>query len=207
MSDASASPFAAFNFNDGMAFAKQLWQGLPTGALGNGFGSLSHPLSPTLDIAELDKRLQDLRTVEHWLNLNLTMLRSTIQAIEVQRGTVAALQSFSDALKTGGMPAPPAAAAPAAETPTDVPPPDNPSGSLFDAAQWWRQLQTQFTDVAQQTLAASQAGLSSTGLAPSQGASAAAARAKPAKSPARKARSTTAPSPSGRRQSRTRNPR
>lgn len=53
------------------------------------------PFKPTLDIGELDKRIQELRTVEQWLSLNLTLLRNTIQAMEVQRGTLAALKQMS----------------------------------------------------------------------------------------------------------------
>ncbi|MDO4683027.1 MAG: hypothetical protein Q4B17_09620 [Lautropia sp.] len=53
------------------------------------------PFKPTLDIGELDKRIQELRTVEQWLSLNLTLLRNTIQAMEVQRGTLEALKQMS----------------------------------------------------------------------------------------------------------------
>ncbi len=48
---------------------------------------------PTMDIKELDKRISDFRAVEGWLNLNLNMLQITIQGLEVQRATLAAMQS------------------------------------------------------------------------------------------------------------------
>ena len=61
---------------------------------GMGAGSLGGGLSTD----ELDKRITDLKAVESWLNLNLSMLRTSIQAMEVQRGTIAALKSMSDSM-------------------------------------------------------------------------------------------------------------
>jgi hypothetical protein len=49
----------------------------------------------TLLTADLDKKIADLKAVEAWLNINMSMLRATIQALEVQRGTLAALKSMS----------------------------------------------------------------------------------------------------------------
>jgi hypothetical protein len=69
---------------DGFGFLKQFWGGLPNSSV----------MTPTTDLQELDKRIADLKTVEQWLNLNLNMLRTTIQGIEVQRATLATLQSF-----------------------------------------------------------------------------------------------------------------
>ena len=60
--------------------------------------ALPAAMSPTLSIEELDKRISDLRAIEQWLSLNQNMLRSTIQGLEVQRGTIATLQSFGKAM-------------------------------------------------------------------------------------------------------------
>lgn len=78
--------------------------------------NLPASLAPTMDIDELDKRIADLKTVEQWLNVNLSMLRGTIQGMEVQRGTLAALKSFGDTLAPNaqGLAAMAAAAAQAA---------------------------------------------------------------------------------------------
>lgn len=59
-------------------------------------------VAPTLDPAELEKRIQDLRTVQFWLEQNARMLGMTIQALEVQRMTLATLQGMNvpvDALR------------------------------------------------------------------------------------------------------------
>ena len=59
-----------------------------------GFGSAF----PGLDTEELEKRIKDLKSVENWLNLNLNILKSTIQGLEVQHATMMALKSFGDAV-------------------------------------------------------------------------------------------------------------
>ena len=55
-------------------------------------------VAPTFDVNELDKRIADLRAVEQWLQLNGTMLRTTIQTLEVQRATIATLKGISGAM-------------------------------------------------------------------------------------------------------------
>jgi len=77
---------------DTLEFVKNLWSGM--NVPGMGAGSLGGGLSTD----ELDKRITDLKAVESWLNLNLSMLRTSIQAMEVQRGTIAALKSMSDSM-------------------------------------------------------------------------------------------------------------
>ena len=49
---------------------------------------------PTLDPKEIEKRIADLRSVEGWLNMNLNMIRFSIQGLELQRAT---LQAMHDA--------------------------------------------------------------------------------------------------------------
>lgn len=82
---------------DTLEFVKNLWGGMNVpgmGMPGMGAGGLGGGLSTD----ELDKRITDLKAVENWLNLNLSMLRTSIQAMEVQRGTIAALKSMSDSM-------------------------------------------------------------------------------------------------------------
>ena len=52
-------------------------------------------VAPTIDPAELDKRIQELRTVQYWLEQNARMLGATIQALEVQRMTLSTLQNMN----------------------------------------------------------------------------------------------------------------
>jgi hypothetical protein len=49
---------------------------------------------PTFDPKEVEKRIAELRSVEAWLQMNLNMLKFSIQGLEMQR---AALQAMKDA--------------------------------------------------------------------------------------------------------------
>lgn len=105
---ASAVP-AGGGLAGGMDLLRRFWGALPGGSAVPGF------LVPTVDVEELDKRISDLRAAESWLEVNLNMLRATVQGLEVQRHTIAALHSLSAmadgsgepkaAPATGGLPA------------------------------------------------------------------------------------------------------
>jgi len=72
---------------DSLEFLKSMW---------NGFGfALPGMVTPTLDVSELDKRITDLKAVEGWLRMNLNMLQMTIQGLDMQRATLAAMQAVS----------------------------------------------------------------------------------------------------------------
>jgi len=46
---------------------------------------------PTLDPKEVEKRVAELRSVEHWLEVNLNMVRFAIQGLEMQRSALLAM--------------------------------------------------------------------------------------------------------------------
>jgi hypothetical protein len=52
-------------------------------------------VAPTLNPQELDKRIDELRTVQFWLEQNARMLAATIQALEVQRMTLSTLHAMN----------------------------------------------------------------------------------------------------------------
>jgi hypothetical protein len=87
--------------SDTLDFVKNLWGSMSVPGI-----NLPSMASPTLSVDELDKKIADLKAVESWLNLNVSMLRGTIQALEVQRGTIATLKSMgatlANALKQPG---------------------------------------------------------------------------------------------------------
>lgn len=72
---------------DPLEFLKGMW-----GSMGFAVPGM---VSPTLDVEELDKRITDLKTVEGWLRMNLNMLQMSIQGLEMQRATLAAMQAIS----------------------------------------------------------------------------------------------------------------
>jgi len=143
---------------DSVEFVKRAWGGL----------NLPSTLVPTVDIDELDKRIADLKAVEQWLNMNLSMLHGTIQGLEIQRGTLAAVKAFGASMGGMGMPGtaqaqaarprpPPAAPAAAAPTPPPEPPPA-PAAAVppmiagINPGAWWNLLQQNFNQVAQAAL-------------------------------------------------------
>ncbi|MDH5245984.1 MAG: hypothetical protein OEW98_06000 [Betaproteobacteria bacterium] len=131
-------------------------------------------VAPTLDVNELDKRIADLRAVEQWLELNSSMLRTTIQTLEVQRATIATLKGISGAMlapltkpgqkpDAGGLPpnvfvmpaAPPAEESPAPARRSNrkrhkakAPHPPTVADAPLNPTAWWNTLQDQFTKIA-----------------------------------------------------------
>ncbi len=56
---------------------------------------LRHWIAPTVSVEELDKRITELRAVQFWLEQNLLALKATIQALEVQKMTLATLRDMN----------------------------------------------------------------------------------------------------------------
>lgn len=90
---------AGFDFTKfvpGFDFLKNLTPGA------NASGGSAAPgwVAPTLDPEELEKRIQELKTVQFWLEQNTKAVGATIQALEVQRMTLNTLKgmnmSFND---------------------------------------------------------------------------------------------------------------
>lgn len=76
---------------DSLEFIKKMWGGMGVPGM----------VVPTLSVEEINKKISDLKAVESWLNLNLNMLRTTIQALEVQSGTISALQAMAAVNQAG----------------------------------------------------------------------------------------------------------
>lgn len=81
--DAAQNPLLA-----SMEMMRNAWQGMAKA------GGFEQVLGANISPQELEKRIADLRAVEQWLRMNLSMLSSTIQALEVQQATVSTLNSF-----------------------------------------------------------------------------------------------------------------
>jgi hypothetical protein len=67
------------------------------------WGPLGVPLPgmamPTLDPQEVEKRIAELRSVEAWLNMNLNMVKFSIQGLELQRAALQAMRNAGEAPK------------------------------------------------------------------------------------------------------------
>ena len=176
MSNPSGSdPFGFAKFIPGFEFLQSLSQGA-AGAAGAGaeapLAGMAQWVAPTLNAEEIDKRIQELRAVQFWLEQNGRALTATIQALEVQKMTLAALQSMqggiSDWAKASPFKMPEAAAAAAASpapasapAPTTPPPAAAPApaadagqapAATVDPLQWWGALTQQFQQIATQAL-------------------------------------------------------
>lgn len=124
------------------------------------------PTSPE----EYEKRIRDLRTVEQWLQFNLNVLRNTIQTMEIQKGTLQALESFRDSMMEMGQTASESAfkfpdlsgfasraakddAAesepehPQANKPAEPSMTDQTDAVMQQAGWWWQTMQDQFSNL------------------------------------------------------------
>jgi hypothetical protein len=123
------------NSNDPLAFVRNLWGGM-------GF-SMPGMTVPTFDVDELDKRIKDMKAVEGWLRMNLSMLQMTIQGLEMQRTTLGAVQAMGQMAKDS-------ARSMSAPEPVAAPEPDaNPA--LSEAAMWPWQMMQQMRERMQET--------------------------------------------------------
>ena len=112
-------------------------------------------VAPTLDPAELEKRIGELRTVQFWLEQNARMLATTIQALEVQKMTLSTLKTMNvqmgdlrDSLKLKlPIDAAPASAAEKKASPRPTKAEPTPGG-VVDPMQWWGALTSQFAQLA-----------------------------------------------------------
>ena len=129
-------------------------QGLAKSA-GASLPGIGQWVAPTLNPEELEKRIEELRTVQFWLEQNARMLGATIQALEVQRMTLATLKTMnvplaqlSDSLQIGV----PGAAKPerAKQSKVAVKAASKKSAAAppVDPMQWWGALNQQFTQLA-----------------------------------------------------------
>jgi hypothetical protein len=152
--------------NDSSSFTKlvpgfDFLQGLVKNA-GAALPGIGQWVAPTIDPAEIEKRIEELRTVQFWLEQNARMLGATIQALEVQRMTLSTLKTMNvqmeglrDSLKIRvpepASPEPaspePAPAAPAA-APAAGASPDPAKAGVVDPMQWWGALTKQFGQLA-----------------------------------------------------------
>jgi hypothetical protein len=161
--------------------------------------AISGMMAPLTNVEELDKRITDMRAVEQWLKLNLNMLQSAIQALEVQRATLSTLRAFG-AFAQASMTQPAHQAAASAEpswaqasrpaskanAEADAPGAERAQASdesaagdaPFDPTGWWNLLQSQFNQLA--AFAVAQPGAAD---AAAQGATGEAAAAESARRP------------------------
>ena len=137
--------------------------------------NLGNWVAPTLNVEELDKRIQELKSVQFWLDQNAMALKATIQALEVQKMTLATLKGMNfnmgdvanafrlkvaDAVagdvqgtdgkaKTfAGLEVPPTNFGKSAAPAKKAAEPEVPAAGVVDPMQWWGALTQQFQTIA-----------------------------------------------------------
>ena len=161
--------FGAGPMTDTLDFVKKLWGGMSV-------PGMPAMVAPTLSVEELEQKIADLKAVETWLNVNMTMLRNTIQTMEVQRATIGTLQSMSSAFQTAvnssteekfdtsafwsalqsekASPAAPTKTPPASPAPkATVSAPSELTAQMASPAAWWDILQNQFKQAVSNAIA------------------------------------------------------
>jgi hypothetical protein len=160
------------------------FSGLPFGKLSQGFDFLQNLakqanttipqmpnfanwVAPTLNVEELDKRLEELKMVQMWLDQNARSLQAVIQALEVQKMTLSTLHGMNfnmgdvaNALKlkaADSVMGSARAAVDAAKTVSDVATGKKSAkkvvkkaaaSAMVDPMQWWGALSQQFSEIA-----------------------------------------------------------
>jgi hypothetical protein len=113
---------------NGFDILKKMWEAFsPPATFTSPLTQLMQSTAPLLDPNEIENRIAEMRAVEQWLTLNLNVLRSTIQAFEVQRATYATLRAFGSGSFGAGSDA--AASEPSAAQPSE---------SAATGANFWR---------------------------------------------------------------------
>lgn len=161
-------------FVPGFEFLQSLTQPAAASTGMGGMPNLGNWVAPTFNVEDLEKRIEELKAVHFWLDQNSKALSATIQAMEVQKMTLATLRdlnvNFGDVAKAGeaarsaaadtmskgfaGFQTPQPAAAAPAQTPEPAAPQstngsaDKASAEPIDPVQWWGALQQQFQNIA-----------------------------------------------------------
>ncbi|OIQ89192.1 hypothetical protein GALL_289330 [mine drainage metagenome] len=169
------NPYAQGHAIPGMEFFQSMLKGA---GLPAGFASW---MAPTMDPQELEQKITELKAVLQWLEANARLTQATIQALEVQRMTLAALKSMNvdlgdlagrmaEAMQAGAQDMAASSAAErvaspeadAGEAPSPAPDaeteaeaasgPASPLPGMMDPMQWWNAVSQQFSQVATQAL-------------------------------------------------------
>lgn len=105
-----ATPFA-FSPQDAAEFMQRLWNpmgvpmpgfGLPGAVPGVPAGAPAMPfpnpatMFATMDPAQIERKIAELRVVENWLAMSLSMMQLSIKTLELQQAALQALQPRQD---------------------------------------------------------------------------------------------------------------
>lgn len=144
MSDSMGGMPGAGAMNDTLEFVRNFWGAMKIPGMG----------MPSMSPDDINKQIADLKAVESWLQMNMNMLRSTIQTLEVQSATLSALQSMSESFANAAKGGVPEDGKPAFESPfakqednagtAAMPDPSAFAAQFANPSAWWNTVQDQF---------------------------------------------------------------
>ena len=136
-----ADPGGFGTYVPGFDFLQKLAQG--------GQAPMAGWVAPTLDAEALDKRIQELKAVQFWLDQNAAALKATIQALEVQKMTLATLKTMNVPMPGAGLAWPmPGATPPSPQAGPSAPQAPAGGAPAADPLQYWGALTRQFQQIA-----------------------------------------------------------
>ena len=108
------SPFP-FSPQDAMAFMQRMWNplgvpmpgfGMPGAATEPGAGAMPFPnpalMFATLDPTEIDRKIAELRIIETWLTMSLSMMQMSIKTLELQKASLEAIVAAQQSMQGKG---------------------------------------------------------------------------------------------------------
>lgn len=119
---------------------------------------------PSMSPDDINKQITDLKAVESWLQMNMNMLRTTIQTLEVQSATLSAIHAMGQSFSHAGTSRPTAESKSEFESPfeksadkTDKSASGMPdtaaiAAQFADSALWWNTVQDQFAQAVNQVV-------------------------------------------------------
>ena len=113
--------------------------------------NLSQWLAPSLNVEDIGKRIEELKNVQFWLEQNSRALAATIQALEVQKLTMATLKGMNFTMAEAYKPAPAKTKSASAPKPAAEAPSEKPAAGVVDPMQLWTSLTQQFQTIAADT--------------------------------------------------------
>ena len=140
--------------NDTLEFVRNMW------------GAMKIPgmSMPSMSPDDINKQITDLKAVESWLQMNMNMLRTTIQTLEVQSATLSAIQTMGQSFSQAGTSRPMAESKSEFESPFEksADKMDNSASGMPDTAAiaaqfansalWWNTVQDQFAQAVNQVV-------------------------------------------------------
>ncbi len=109
---ASATGGMPFSPQDAMDFMQKMWNPLGVTMPGFGMPGMTPPAMPgampfpnpaamfaALDPVEIERKIAELKIIENWLTMSLSMMQMSIKTMELQKASVEAMRGSGGARK------------------------------------------------------------------------------------------------------------